>query len=226
MTAKRAEEDARPEVDFADLHGDEIGAAAREIARAVREVGRTVHIKFIAPPGAGAVAISRRITGLLPPMTDAEVDHGREVYSRAGNYPRGTIRRPFRAPHHTCSSRGLRGEVELSSAGVLLLDEAPEFHRVAMESAYQAIKESDVPPAVVVRVQCPCPCGFDGVSSGRQCVCQPAAIDRYNRRADHQAPPADLVIRLTTNPLLVSIGEGPRCPSTAEIVKTAAAGAE
>jgi magnesium chelatase family protein len=109
--------------------------------------------------------------------------------------------RPFRAPHHTCSDVALvgggsvprPGELSLAHAGVLFLDELPEFSRRVLETLRQPLEHGSVHiaraaksvvfPARVMLVGAmnPCPCGFAG-SRQRVCRCPPSAVDRYRRR--------------------------------------------
>lgn len=88
----------------------------------------------------------RYATGLLPPIGPAEEDEIRRVYSAAGIEP---MVPPFRAPHHTVSEAGMRGdvhgrpgEVQLAHHGLLLLDEADEFRSVVLEAALKHRKQA------------------------------------------------------------------------------------
>lgn len=62
---------------------------------------------------------------------------------------------PFRAPHHTVSLVGLKGELELAENGVLMLDESPEFRRACLE----AVPGGRASRSRVVATANPCPCG-------------------------------------------------------------------
>lgn len=42
---------------------------------------------------------------------------------------------PHRSPHHTCSDKGMREEVELAQGGVLYLDECDELRRCTLAIA-------------------------------------------------------------------------------------------
>ena len=87
--------------------------------------------------GSGKTMLARRLGGLLPEITGAELRTVRRLYNDAGMpTPHG---RPFRAPHHTASVAALiggiapglaverPGEMHLATHGVLLLDELLEY---------------------------------------------------------------------------------------------------
>jgi magnesium chelatase family protein len=104
--------------------------------------------------------------------------------------------RPFRAPHHTISVPGLigggspphPGEVTLAHAGVLFLDELPEFQQHVLESLRQPLEDSRVTiarargvnsfPARFQLVAAANPCRR-GCPSLDRCLCTPAERDRY-----------------------------------------------
>jgi magnesium chelatase family protein len=109
-------------------------------------------------------------------------------------------RPPFRAPHHTTStialvgggSAALRpGEISLSHAGVLFLDELGEFASAALEGLREPLEEGvirvsraharAVLPArfQLVAATNPCPCGGGPPGS---CECDDLARLRYVRR--------------------------------------------
>jgi magnesium chelatase family protein len=158
---------------------------------------------FVGPPGSGKTMLASTIPGLLPPLDDAEAREVTIVASVAGPGPvRGLVReRPFRAPHHTASYAALvgggprlaPGEVTLAHAGVLFLDELPEFDRTSLEALRQPLEEGWVAVARVGRAVTfparfqlvaalnPCPCGWAGDPAGR-CSCPGGVPERYLNR--------------------------------------------
>jgi magnesium chelatase family protein len=96
--------------------------------------------------------LSRRLTTILPAMTQAEAIEPMRIHSVAGLTGDRTAlvtTRPCRAPHHTISDVGLiggghvpmPGEVSLAHNGVLFLDELPEFRRHVLEVMRQPPEE-------------------------------------------------------------------------------------
>jgi magnesium chelatase family protein len=84
--------------------------------------------------------LAKRLTTILPPMTESEAIETTKIHSVAGLVDGKNsflATRPFRSPHHTISDAGLLGgsshptpgEVSLAHNGILFLDELPEFRR-------------------------------------------------------------------------------------------------
>lgn len=185
--------------DLSEVCGQLRGRRALEIAAAGAH-----HLLFTGSPGAGKTMLARRLPGLLPLLEFDEALVVTSIHSIAGLLPPGAglVRaRPFRAPHHTCSDIALvgggtsprPGEISLAHAGVLFLDELPEFSRRVLETLRQPLESGVVHVARVSRsvtfparvmlvgAMNPCPCGFHG-DTRRPCACPAAVVDRYQRR--------------------------------------------
>lgn len=118
---------------------------AADAVRAMIEKGSRVFV-LVGPAGSGRTMISRRINGLLPPLTEMERLDVDTIASAAGLETHGT--RPFRAPHHTASTVAVvgggsptrPGEVTLAHHGVLLVDEANEMPRASLDALISVMK--------------------------------------------------------------------------------------
>ncbi|MDR1673750.1 MAG: YifB family Mg chelatase-like AAA ATPase [Bacteroidales bacterium] len=187
------------EADFADVKGQENVKRAMEVAAAGGH-----NIILIGPPGAGKTMISKRLSGILPPLTIEEALETTKIHSVAGKTGKDVsliTRRPFRSPHHTISDVALvgggsfpqPGEISLAHNGVLFLDELPEFKRSVLEVMRQPLEDRVITisrarfaveyPAsfMLVASMNPCPCGFYNHPE-KKCVCAPGFVQKYLSR--------------------------------------------
>ena len=189
-----------PELDLAEVHGQEEGRRALEIAAAGGH-----HLLLSGPPGAGKTMLARCLPGILPTLELEEALEVAQVRSLLGELPGDRpLRwvRPFRAPHHGVSAAGLigggsglaqPGEISRAVHGVLFLDELAEFQTPVLQALRQPLETGRVTitrsggsvsyPArfTLVAATNPCPCGWAG-DPVRTCRCTPGAIAVYQRR--------------------------------------------
>ena len=192
VTPSPVQQHAGYQVDLADVKGQHHARRALEIAAAGGH-----SLLFTGPPGSGKTLMASRLPTILPDLSAEDALEVASTYSVAdSDYDYGT--RPFRQVHHTISavalvgggSRPKPGEITLANKGVLFLDELPEFDRAVLEVLRQPLEAKQITisransqmtfPAnfQLVAAMNPCPCGYDGDTSGR-CRCRPEQIKRY-----------------------------------------------
>lgn len=192
---RKSKEDDQSLPDFSQISGQKLLRRACEVAVSGRH-----NMLMVGPPGSGKTMIARCIPTILPPMTQKEKLEVSKIYSSCGLFKERDeliSQRPFRSPHHTISAAGLcgggtnphPGEISLSHAGVLFLDELTEFSRQTIEILRQPLEEKEIRisrvngdcvfPAdfMLVAAMNPCPCG--NYPDPQKCRCSFSQIERY-----------------------------------------------
>ena len=184
--------------DFAEVKGQAAVKRALEVAAAGGH-----NILMVGPPGAGKSMLAKRIVGILPDMSRAEMLQTTEIHSVAGLTSSAhpvVDERPFRSPHHTISAAAMSGgaqlqpgEMSLAHNGILFLDELPEFHRDVREALRQPLEDGVVTVArvagtavypsrfMLVCAMNPCRCGWYGHPTHR-CTCSQSELRKYRAR--------------------------------------------
>jgi len=184
--------------DFSNLNGQKEVRRACEIAAAGGH-----NLLMIGPPGSGKSFAAKCIPGILPGLDMEEIMEITRIYSVSGLYNEVKAlkeNRPFRAPHHTVTSKGLigggiipkPGEISMSHKGVLFLDELTEYRKEVIDVLREPLEDKKVTIArtsgsfvypadfMLVAAMNPCNCGY--YPDMNKCSCTRNSIDRYLNR--------------------------------------------
>ncbi|EHQ91849.1 YifB family Mg chelatase-like AAA ATPase [Desulfosporosinus youngiae] len=189
--------DSHEDLDFADVRGQDV-----LIEYIVAAVAGGHNILMIGSPGCGKSMIAKRISTIMPELSEEEALEITRIYSITGHLRERrslVTERPFRSPHHNASMNSLvgggspvvPGEISLAHNGILFLDEIAEFDKKSLDALRQPmedkvvtvsrVKSTGVFPSnfMLVAAMNPCPCGYYGQP---RCRCTDYEVLKYRQK--------------------------------------------
>jgi len=187
--------EAKYDIDFADIYGQEKAKRALEIVAAGNH-----HCLLIGEPGVGKTMLAKRLITIFPKLSYEEILEITKINSVLGNIKEGTIinKRPFIEVNSNITLAAflgggrnpLPGAISMANLGVLFMDEFAEFDNKKLENLrtildsqtikLDRVKSSVIYPCkfVLIAAMNPCPCGYFG-STNKRCTCSESKIKRY-----------------------------------------------
>lgn len=187
--------EAKYDIDFADIYGQEKAKRALEIVAAGNH-----HCLLIGEPGVGKTMLAKRLITIFPKLSYEEILEITKINSVLGNIKEGTIinKRPFIEVNSNITlaaflgggKNPLPGAISMANLGVLFMDEFAEFDNKKLENLrtildsqtikLDRVKSSVIYPCkfVLIAAMNPCPCGYFG-STNKRCTCSESKIKRY-----------------------------------------------
>ena len=185
--------------DFAEIIGQNFAKRGLEIAAAGGH-----NMRMLGSPGSGKTMLASALPSILPVLNEKEILECTKIYSATGKVEADFInrpRRPFRNPQPGITLQAFigggsypkPGELTLANAGVLFMDEFPEFPRAIIESLRQPLEEGTTVvsrqqgsftfPArfIFIAAQNPCACGYFG-DPLHICACSALQVQRYQKK--------------------------------------------